>query len=289
MKEIVFVSGKGGTGKTSLMAAFASLAAKPVLADCDVDAADLFLLLEPVTLETYLFVGGKQAWIDETLCKREGICQQNCRFQAVQREKDGRYVIDPLRCEGCGVCAYFCMYGAIRLEPVQDGEWFVSQTRLGRMVHARLTPGHANSGKLVTEVRRKAQRIGQEEGTDQLLVDGPPGVGCPAIASLVGADLALLVTEPTVAATHDLQRLLDLIWQLRVRPAILVNKWTINPVLTKELEALAEHWKVPVVGRIPYDSVFNRAQRAGKTLLEYDGSLTEEIRQAWSRILVEVK
>ncbi len=289
MKEIVFVSGKGGTGKTSLMAAFTSLAKNPVVADCDVDAADLFLLLQPQQQQPHSFVGGKQAHIEADLCLREGICQQVCRFDAVRRETDGRYLIDPFRCEGCGVCAYFCIHGAIRLVADQAGVWFSSQTRFGPMVHAHLEPGRENSGKLVTIVRQEAQRICEEEGRDVLLVDGPPGIGCPTIASLVGASLALAVSEPTVAAVHDLQRLLELVRQLKVRIALLINKWDINPIITTELEALAESQKLPLVGRISYHPSCTRAQREGKTIVEYGGPVADEIRQAWLSINHEVQ
>ncbi len=280
MHEIVIISGKGGTGKTSLTGAFASLAGSMVLADCDVDAADLHLILEPQIRQRHNFSGGSQARIDRQACLECGCCLTACRFDAIHN-----FRIDPILCEGCGVCAQICPMDAIRFEPTINGEWYISDTRLGPMVHARLGIAEENSGKLVTEVRKAAKQIAHQQQADYLLVDGSPGIGCPVIASLSGAHLAVIVTEPTISGLHDLERVLDLTAHFGVAAAVIINKADINPGKCNEIENHCERRDIPVVGIIPYDESFTKAQTEKMTLIEYHNPrLSAVIEQTWSNI-----
>ncbi|OFZ83095.1 MAG: (4Fe-4S)-binding protein [Bdellovibrionales bacterium RIFOXYD1_FULL_53_11] len=284
MKEIVVVSGKGGTGKTSLMAAFASLAKNPVLLDCDVDAADLHLILSPDIIEKHIFKSGQEAIIRSNECIRCGACQPLCRFDAITRKNDA-YQINKHACEGCGVCVSFCCSRAIDFHERTCGEWYRSGTRYGPMVHARLFPGAENSGKLVTVVREAARKTAGERGLDLLLSDGPPGIGCPVIASITGASMVVVVTEPTMSGEHDMKRILELARQLAVPYAVLINKWDINSENTARMETYALKSGAGMVGRIRYDRVVTEAQRAGKTVMEYNNSdIAAEIREGWEHI-----
>lgn len=291
VKELVVISGKGGTGKTSLLASFAALAAKAVLADCDVDAADLHLLAAPRIVRREPFTGGKQAAIDASLCTGCGQCEELCRFHAIHSSGPGDIVwaatrrVDPLACEGCGVCAWFCPAQAIQMNPAVNGEWFVSETRFGPMAHARLGAAQENSGKLVSLVRTTAKEIAAERGMDLVLIDGSPGVGCPVIASITGASLALVVTEPTPSGLHDMERVAALIAHFRVPAALCVNKWDLNPAMSNRIEARAQELGMSLAGRVRYDRAATRAQTAGKTIVEYasDGS-AEEIRTLWRQL-----
>jgi MinD superfamily P-loop ATPase len=275
MREIVVLSGKGGTGKTTVTAAFASLAAPAVVADCDVDAADLHLVLAPDVLESYPFFGGMTARIDPELCSACGECLEMCRFEAVQGPclaLDGAYRIAPESCEGCGVCARFCPSGAVRMENARSGEYFRSRTRVGSLIHARLEPAGENSGKLVSVVRREAREAAAREGARTILVDGPPGAGCPAIASLTGADFTVIVTEPTPSGFHDLRRVAELVRHFQIPAAVIINKSDLNQRLSEEIGEYAESQGMPIVGSLPYDSAPLQAQIEGKTLMELPGS-----------------
>jgi len=293
MKEIVVISGKGGTGKTSLVAAFACLADRPVLADCDVDAADLYLVLEPNILRQEDFSGGNMARIISEKCTNCGICMDVCRFDAVKKEtkKDDpssiEYFIDKIACEGCGVCAYFCPEKAIDFSPAINGEWFVSETRVGPMVHARLGIAEENSGKLVTLVRNQARKIAEENGHPYLLVDGPPGIGCPVIASITGADLVVIVTEPTVSGEHDLDRVHELAGHFGIPAVVCINKYDINPEVTKRITDRSEACGMRIVGKIRYDKAFTKAQIVKSSVIEYytQSPVADDIRETWSRIL----
>lgn len=288
MTELVVLSGKGGTGKTSLSAAFAQLAVRPVMADCDVDAANLHLLLAPEVLERHLFTGGEVAVIQQDRCLHCGECLAWCRFEAVRREvaQDGRpsFTIDPLACEGCGLCAAMCPAEAVELQSETAGEWLMSETAWGPLVHAQLNPGGENSGKLVTLVRQEAHRVAAAQGRSLILVDGPPGIGCPVIASLTGADRVLVVTEPTPAGEHDLQRVLELAAQFGIPVAICVNKWDLAPSLTWRIESQAAAAGARPVGRIPYDQAFSQAQVAGRTVIETGAPVAETVREVWREL-----
>ncbi|MCE5313762.1 MAG: ATP-binding protein [Armatimonadota bacterium] len=283
MKEIVILSGKGGTGKTSITAAFATLADKPIVVDCDVDAADLHLVLEPDVKETHEFIGGKTARIDPDRCTWCGQCVEMCRFGAVSgADGEDSYFIDQMACEGCGVCAAFCPSHAITMEDTINGRWFVSQTRIGPMVYARLGAGGENSGKLVTLVRNEARSVAQSTGAKLILTDGPPGIGCPVIASLAGASRVVIVTEPTVSGIHDLQRVVKLAAHFRVPTSVIINKSDINPDQAAEIDAFASAHGISVLGRILYDPVVTAAQLVGKSVIEYsEGPVSSKLREIW--------
>jgi len=306
MKQLVILSGKGGTGKTTVAAALAHLAAREtslVLADADVDAANLELVLAPTRLEEHDFVGGKVAVIDPDLCTGCGLCAQVCRFEAPhphppsplslsswERERGAQggvsevYAIDPIACEGCAVCYYQCPVQAIRLEEPVAGRWFRSQTRFGPLFHAHLFAGQENSGKLVMIVKQQARLLALDTGAD-LLVDGPPGIGCPVIASLAGADLVLIVTEPTVAGTHDLERILGVAAHFRVPALVCINKHDLSPARTREIETFASRQGIEVVGHIPFDPVVTQAMVQGLPVTVYtDGPVAQELRQMWTRL-----
>jgi MinD superfamily P-loop ATPase len=291
VRELVVISGKGGTGKTSLVASFATLAKSAVLADCDVDAADLHLLAAPRVIRSQPFTGGKRAAINTNFCSACGRCQDLCRFGAIHLNGPGNmvfaatYQVDPMACEGCGVCAWFCPNQAIQLDPAINGTWFVSDTRFGPMVHARLGAGAENSGKLVSLVRTTAKQIAEEREMELVIIDGSPGIGCPVIASITGVDLALIVTEPTPSGLHDMQRVAELTRHFGIPAAVCVNKWDINPEMSSTIEAAAQQRGLAAVGRIRYDPAVTEAQIREKTIVEYrqDGSAAD-IRKVWRQL-----
>lgn len=282
VKTIAVVSGKGGTGKTSLTASFAALAAKDVvLADCDVDAANLFLLARPTAQESHPFYGGQIPVRQAERCTGCGACRDACRFQALEEDLSW----DSFSCEGCGVCRWVCPQGAISMEKELSGQWYLSETAYGTMVHARLEPGRANSGKLVTRVRQAAGELALEERVSTLLVDGPPGMGCPVIASVTGVTGALVVTEPTRAALHDLTRILELLRQLGVKAALVINRWDVHEDNCRAAEKLSRDRGTPVLGRIPYHRDFPRAMSRGLPVVEHNqGTLYRNIRDVWLRV-----
>jgi MinD superfamily P-loop ATPase len=288
IEELVVISGKGGTGKTSLTASFAILAGNAVIADCDVDAADLHLVLAPRVLECQEFRSGHEAAIRMEECVGCGLCQDYCRFDAIRMtpEPSGHatFVVDPVSCEGCGVCVRFCPAGIIDFPERVCGEWMVSETRCGTMVHARLGMAAENSGKLVSTVRREARRIAEENGNGLIIVDGPPGIGCPVISSLTGASRVLVVTEPTVSGEHDLERVLALTKHFAIATAVCVNKWDINPPMTERIERKARAAGAGVVGRIRYDSAVTTAQLRELAVVETDAPSAEDMRQVWNNL-----
>jgi len=290
MKELVVVSGKGGTGKTSIVAALARLVDGAVFADCDVDAANLSLLLGGEPRWQANFVGGKEARIRTRRCSGCGACEDVCRFGAISfdvpRGNGHPEVprIDPTACEGCGACRYACPSRAIVLQPVVSGLWSISNTPRGSLVHAELGPGEESSGKLVTLVRREARRLAEVEERDLILVDGPPGVGCPAIAAMTGAHLVLAVTEPTPSGLHDLRRVLDLAAHFEVPAAIFVNKWDLNPELAARVTAEAESRGAEVLGRLRYDERVTHGLVRGETILDGPEDLAAGLRALWRRL-----
>ncbi len=291
IRELVVISGKGGTGKTSVAAAFAVLADRPVIADCDVDAADLHLVLAPQVKERHEFRSGREAVIRQQDCTGCGQCASLCRFNAVQAtESDpGRpvFAVDPVACEGCGVCVRFCPAQAIDFPERLCGEWMVSDTRCGPMVHARLGAAAENSGKLVSTARREARRIAEQEQRALVIIDGPPGIGCPVIASVTGASQVLVVTEPTVSGEHDLERVLSLAKHFSIPAAVCVNKWDINPDMTERIENKARESGARVAGRIRYDSAVTAAQLQERTVTEAGAPSAADIRTIWHELKLE--
>jgi len=283
IRELVILSGKGGTGKTSITASFAVLADKAVLADCDVDAAGLHLLLTPEVEQRHLFFSGHEAVVDQMECTGCGLCLDVCRFDAI-RTDNTEYWIDPVNCEGCGVCTRFCAAKAIDFPERQCGEWMISATRCGPMVHAHLAVASENSGKLVSTVREQAMKLAAEKQIPLIISDGPPGIGCPVIASLSGVSLALVVTEPSVAGLHDLQRVLALARHFSVPTAVCVNKWDINPQQAERIEAAARSAGAGVTSRIRYDRSVTQAQFQQKAVVELDSAVADDIRHVWKHI-----
>jgi len=283
--ELVVISGKGGTGKTSVVASLAVLAENVVVADCDVDAADLHLVLAPEILETHAFVSGHEAVIRQSDCDASGTCKEVCRFGAViAGEGSSAFVIDPLACEGCGVCVELCPAHAIDFPERNCGEWFVSTTRNGPMVHARLGIAAENSGKLVSIVRNEARNAAAGNGSSMILVDGPPGIGCPVIAAITGAAGVLVVTEPTVSGEHDMERVLELAAHFQIPAAVCVNRWDINPEGARSIEVRAREHGATIVGRIRYDAAVTQAQVGGRAVVELGGVAADDIRAVWDRV-----
>jgi MinD superfamily P-loop ATPase len=288
LKEIVVISGKGGTGKTSIVASFAALTKKAVLADCDVDAADLHLILQPDIKQRSDFSGGKRASITTEKCTGCGKCAEVCNFDAVSLENHAKktYTIDPIACEGCKVCVEFCPADAIKFEDCINGQWFVSDTRFGPMVHARLGIAEENSGKLVTLIRKEAKRIAKEQKKDLIIVDGSPGIGCPVIASIAGADLVLVVTEPTLSGKHDLERVADLTAGFGIPTLVCINKSDINPQIAAQIEEDGHKRNLKLAGKIHYDKAFTKAQIKKSSIIEYsDGMVSKEIRSLWQKVM----
>ena len=286
MKRVVIISGKGGTGKTTVSAALVDLAAREkrmVIADADVDAANLELLLEPQRTSSTPFIAGKTAVIEPSLCVDCGRCMEVCRFDAVQA--NGQYTIDPQLCEGCLACLYQCPTGAIRVETRQSGEWLRSITPYGPMYHANLWPGEENSGKLVSELIEQAQSEGERENADLLLVDGPPGIGCPVTAACRSADLAILVSEPTVSGRHDLERVLELTRYFNLPAALVLNKATLNEKARTEMLAFARSENMDVFGEIPYDEGAIEALFSAQPLTRMDNHpLKDSLESIWVRL-----
>lgn len=296
MKELVVISGKGGTGKTSIVGSFAALANNAVLADCDVDAADLHLLLQPDIKQSHDFSGGKAASVITEKCIGCGRCEEVCNFDAAIFNGPANdvvgitYTIDSIACEGCGVCVQFCPVDAIEFKDAINGKWFVSDTRFGPMLHAKLGIAEENSGKLVSLIRKEAKRIAAEQNKDLIIVDGSPGIGCPVIASITGADLVLAVTEPTIAAQHDLDRVAELTEHFKIPTVVCINKYDINVKIAKAIEKEALERNLKVVGKIAYDIAVTKAQIAAKSIVEYSSNgLKEQIVSLWESVLDTLK
>lgn len=287
--EIAIVSGKGGTGKTVLASSLAALIDDSVVADCDVDAPDLHLLLSPTVRKREAFQGAKVAAIDPAGCTVCGKCLEVCRYGAIKNGDAGApraYSVDELACEGCGVCAWMCPEKAIALNDSVGGEWYVSDTRFGPMVHARLAVAQENSGRLVTIVRSEARKIGIERGHRFVLIDGPPGIGCPVIASIAGADLAIVVTEPTRSGIHDLERIVGLTRHFGLRTAAVINKYDLNHEISNDEERFLAEQGVPLLGEIPFGSEVNKAIAAGEVVVEFsDGDVAWQVRRVGIEVI----
>jgi MinD superfamily P-loop ATPase len=281
IKELCVLSGKGGTGKTSLVGALAALIPDKVLVDCDVDAPDLHLLLAPEIKSREEFRGGRKAQIIQELCTDCGRCREVCRFEAISKG----FQVDPIACEGCGVCVHFCPFGAIDFPIALCGEWFVSETRFGPMVHAQLGAGQENSGLLVAFIRGKAQELAESKKLPLILVDGPPGIGCPVISSLTGADGVLIVTEPTLSGLHDLNRVLGLVEHFKIPGMVLINKYDLNKEVAGRIENYCREKGLGLAGSLPYDPAVTEAMIQGKTIPEWSrNGLGSEIKAIWGRI-----
>lgn len=293
--QIAVVSGKGGTGKTSLVACFAALSHNSVLADCDVDAADLHLLTSPRVVRREPFIGGKRARIKADQCAACGKCEELCRFGAISFDDSSNGIsnktfrVDSIACEGCGVCAWFCPEGAVEFLPAVNGEWFISETRFGPMIHARLGVAEENSGKLVSLVRSAARKIAEERCLNLVLVDGSPGIGCPVIASITGVDLILVVSEPTLSGLHDLERVTDLALHFGIPAMVCINKWDLNPGMAADIEARVLDRGLGLAGRVRYDRAVTEAQVQRKTAVEArnEGSAAD-IRNVWNKVTARV-
>ena len=295
MKQLVILSGKGGTGKTSVAAAFAHLAAegdnpiRAVLADADVDAANLELVLSPKVEVSQDFWGGQVAQIDSQTCGGCGICQDICRFDAVH-EQDGQYWIDPIACDGCAACVYQCPESAIAMQPQLAGEWYRSQSRYGTLFHAALRPAQENSGKLVTVVKQHARLLAMDESIPLVVVDGPPGIGCPVISAVSGADLALIVAEPTASGVHDMRRVLQTTHHFGVRALICINKADIHPAGAAQIEDFCQEQGIEIVGQIPFDTSVTHAMVQGQPVTAYqpESPASRALHEVWQRVNQEL-
>jgi MinD superfamily P-loop ATPase len=281
MKEIVIISGKGGTGKTVITGAFAALAKDKVLADCDVDAADLHLLLDPRIKESHTFKSGVTAFTHKKDCEGCGLCIAVCRFEAVKRD----FSIDPVSCEGCAFCSLVCPKNAIEMKLNTPGEWFISKTRFGPMVHARLGIAEENSGKLVSLVRKKAREIAREKKYELVIIDGSPGIGCPVIASITGAHIAVVVVEPTLSGLHDAKRVIDVTRHFHIPVKVIINKYDLNCDITKKIEEWSKDRNIEVLGKLVFSETVVKSVVKGKTIIEYSkNKVASELSKIWGKL-----
>lgn len=285
MRQMVVISGKGGTGKTVVTGALAALAEDKVMADCDVDAADLHLLMDPKIQERGVFKSGVTARLDQNQCIQCGQCIELCRFGAI----NGDFVIDPIDCEGCGFCKLVCPVEAIEMKENTSGEWFVSETRFGTLVHAKLGIAEENSGKLVALVRQKAKEIAEKNNADWVMIDGSPGIGCPVIASITGIDCALIVTEPTLSGLHDATRVIDVARHFKAPVKLVINKYDLNLEVTQFIEKYCADNNVDLIGKIPFDPSVVKSMVEGKTIIEHtDGPAKEALIEIWGKLKVGI-
>lgn len=280
MRELVVLSGKGGTGKTSIVGSLAALAEKKVMADCDVDAADLHLLLNPSVKQKEEFWSGQSAVIDSEKCTKCGLCVKLCRFDAIHNFK-----VDPIACEGCGFCSHICPVDAITMKDNMAGYLFISDTKYGPLVHAKLGIAQENSGKLVAKVRQESKKVAAEIGAEYIICDGPPGIGCPVVSSLSGANMALLVIEPTLSGIHDMERVIGVCHHFNIPALVCINKYDINEENSQKIERYCKTQNVEVVAKIPFDNVVTEAMVKGIPVVEYsESAVSKEIKSLWQNV-----
>ena len=286
MKEITVISGKGGTGKTSLTAALAAEGTAMVTCDCDVDAADLHLILEPEVIESHIFEGAYTAEIDPDKCTDCGLCAEYCRFDAINLNNENKHEIDPYQCEGCRLCERICPFEAITSTKSSNNAWYISQTRRGPMVHAQMGPGEENSGKLVTEVRRAAKEIARKSNLEYILNDGPPGTGCATIASITGTDVVLMVLEPTITSLHDAERVAELVRKFKIPLYAVINKSSVNPEMVSQLKDFFKQHEIPLLGEIPFEKNMVRAMIKHQAINEFEPSsqIAATISSIWASL-----
>ena len=286
MKEITILSGKGGAGKTSVTAALAALSKNTVFCDNDVDAADLHLILQPEIKEKHPFSSGSKSTIDQEICTNCGLCESSCRFHAIHPNSEGYPEVNHFQCEGCRLCERICPAEAISTHENFNNHWFVSTTRFGQMVHAKMGPGEENSGKLVSRIREKAREIADEIQADYILNDGPPGIGCSAISSITGTDAVLLVIEPSISGLHDAKRLVELVKGFGIDMYAVINKYDINLTASSAVETFLEKQDIEVLGRIPFDTRMVESMVNEKSVIEFDraSSVSRELENTWTRL-----
>ncbi len=287
MKELVIVSGKGGCGKTSITAGLSILSKDHVIVDCDVDAPNLHMILNPSEKEKIEFFSGFCAKINSEKCISCGMCRDVCRFDAVEIT-DEIYTIDEFACEGCGLCEFICKSDAIEMFEPKRGDWFVSDIKNGKMIHARLGIGAENSGRLVHLIKNRARVIAKNEDKDLVIIDGPPGIGCPVIASISGADLVLIVTEPTVSGISDMKRVYDLIQSFKIPSVVVINKADLNPEMTKRIEEFANEKGIKIFGRISYDESITKAMVSGRSILKASQKTREEVEKIFDNVIESI-
>ena len=285
MKQIVVISGKGGTGKTVITAAFASLLKNKLIVDCDVDAPDLHLLLAPEILEQHIFKGGVLAKIDSDKCTQCGHCKEHCRFEAINKN----FIVDPISCEGCGFCYHVCPSKAITLEDRISGEWFISATRYGTLIHAQLGIAEANSGKLIALLRKQAAAIAEKKQLELVLIDGAPGISCPLIACITNTDCAIVVTEPTLSGLHDADRVIKVAQHFKIPVKVIINKYDLNTFMSKKIVQHCADENIAVIGKIPFAAGIVDLMRTGKTIMESsDSQLKNVIQQIWDNLITDI-
>ncbi len=284
--EIAIISGKGGTGKSSISAAFATLDGEVVLVDCDVDAANLYLLFNPVHEEESIYVSGHKAVIDYDLCTSCGLCKNYCRFDAIS-EENGRIIISEISCDGCFLCSRICPEKAITMVPSDKSMMYSGSFRNGRMVYGRLAPGEENSGKLVNVVREKAKQTAVKYGLDTIILDGPPGIGCPVISTITGVDKVVVVTEPTISGLSDMERAIEVVQKFNIPAYVIINKYDLNQAMSRQIEEWCSHNHVTVAGMLPFDRQITEAMIEAKSIIEFnlESEISKKIQTIWNRIV----
>ena len=283
--ETAIISGKGGTGKSCISAAFATLSKDVVLADCDVDAANLYILFNPANEEERVYIAGQEAVIDYSLCNNCRLCMDYCRFEAIS-SSNGKTIISPILCEGCKLCSRICPVQAITMVDNDKSRMYSGIFRNGRMVYGRLAPGEENSGKLVNMVREKAKQVSKKYNLDTIIIDGPPGIGCPVISTITGVNRVVIVTEPTIPGWHDLKNAIEIAAKFNLKTYVIINKYDLNNDVADQIETYCINSNIKVIGKIPFDNIFVEAMVNCKTVIEWDPDslISKEINSIWKLI-----